>query len=338
MKATRTSAAEVLPSNNYTNVPNFDFDASELLQVLGDNNGEKKGRPKRRAVQAPPLAKSAKRPSTASEEKRQDDEDSDLPPARPPRPLSAYNLFFKFERARLLSLIERGESVADHPPCVVKVSDIRKLLRDNPYHVDHRTRLHRKSHGKVSFSDLFKFVLSNWKGLTSEMRAPFEEIAAENKAVYETEAEAYKLWKRREQWRKNKARSRKRKKKESSSPSSRANVKAESKESAQTWKTDNHARARENFSEPVSTPSVREPYVMYSTRSINNGNTGPDCQYSAFEPPLPGLPFNSSLFEEHPLVSSPYTDSTYQPRRAVYRVIEVSKRTSISSDYSINDI
>lgn len=139
---------------------------------------------------------------------------SEKPPAKPRRPLSAYNIFFKFERARLLALAERGESLESHPPTVVPVSDIRELLRDNPYHVDHKKRRHRRSHGMVSFSALFQTVLGNWKELTAEMRAPFDEIASEYKAAYDQEAVEYKEWKRREQWRKTKARNRSRKKQE----------------------------------------------------------------------------------------------------------------------------
>lgn len=37
-------------------------------------------------------------------------------PSKPRQPLSAYNLFFKHERARLLTLIERGKSPPPIPP------------------------------------------------------------------------------------------------------------------------------------------------------------------------------------------------------------------------------
>lgn len=132
------------------------------------------------------------------------------PPTRPPRPLSGYNLFFKHERERLIDLAKRGEPFREVPPSLVRVSDIRNMVKN----IDRGTqkkRAHRKTHGIVGFADMFHIVKRNWKELSPELRAPFEEVAVGEKAAYEIEAKGYKLFKRRELWRRNKAMSRARK-------------------------------------------------------------------------------------------------------------------------------
>mmetsp|Transcript_21073 Transcript_21073/g.39462 ORF Transcript_21073/g.39462 Transcript_21073/m.39462 type:complete len:348 (-) Transcript_21073:255-1298(-) len=214
---------DIVETNQYTMDA---LDASELLSVLKDDGEETKQPPKESGMVTTPVSKASKplparrgrkRKNVVSKRNCHEKKKEETPPVKPRRPLSAYNIFYKFERARLLTLAERGESFSDQQPCIVPVCDIRKLLSDNPYHVDHSKRPHRKSHGKVSFSDLFRIVLRNWKQLTAEMRAPFEEIADEYKSVYDKESQSYKQWKRRAQWRKTKARSRKKLKKSSKS-------------------------------------------------------------------------------------------------------------------------
>eukprot|EP00567_Pseudictyota_dubia_P006489 CAMPEP_0197440588 /NCGR_PEP_ID=MMETSP1175-20131217/7050_1 /TAXON_ID=1003142 /ORGANISM="Triceratium dubium, Strain CCMP147" /LENGTH=426 /DNA_ID=CAMNT_0042970723 /DNA_START=35 /DNA_END=1315 /DNA_ORIENTATION=+ len=123
------------------------------------------------------------------------------PPPKPRRPLSAYNLFFKYERARLLIFSEEGKNSLSEAPPAPKLTapEIRSLLDNNPYHVDRDKRRHRKSHGRVSFRELTVIILKNWKALNEESRAAFEEMGAEHKAKYDTEAADYKAWKAKEQ-------------------------------------------------------------------------------------------------------------------------------------------
>mmetsp|Transcript_22091 Transcript_22091/g.41169 ORF Transcript_22091/g.41169 Transcript_22091/m.41169 type:complete len:371 (-) Transcript_22091:183-1295(-) len=223
----------MMPINDITEEPKFEFDAFELLDLLVEKKEETTFQ--RTVTEEAPMpeltSSSSLRPemtlatshnqlphNNVDKEQPHRKELERAPPAKPRRPLSAYNLFFKYERTRLLMLSERGESVADHPPSTtsaVDTAEIRKLLSptDNKYHVDHKRRRHRKTHGAISFSELFQMVLRNWKGLSDEARAPFEEIAGEIKAQYDEDASAYRAWKRRDQWRKTKARSRARKRK-----------------------------------------------------------------------------------------------------------------------------
>jgi hypothetical protein len=80
---------------------------------------------------------------------------------KPKRPLSAYNLFFKAERERILKNIKQPS----HKP--------------------------RRSHGKIGFADLARNVAERWKSLDALERRRFEELATQDKDRYEREVEAW---------------------------------------------------------------------------------------------------------------------------------------------------
>lgn len=89
------------------------------------------------------------------------------PKDKPNRPLSAYNLYFQQERISM-------------------VGDCPKVLDRND------NRLHRKTHGKVSFSEMAKVIGSKWKSLPASEKKPFEEKAAKLKEQYAIDL---KVWK-----------------------------------------------------------------------------------------------------------------------------------------------
>lgn len=89
------------------------------------------------------------------------------PKDKPNRPLSAYNLYFQQERISM-------------------VGDCPKVLDRND------NRLHRKTHGKVSFSEMAKVIGSKWQSLPASEKKPFEEKAAKLKEQYAIEL---KVWK-----------------------------------------------------------------------------------------------------------------------------------------------
>jgi hypothetical protein len=82
--------------------------------------------------------------------------------SRPKRPLSAYNLFFRDQRKR--------------------------LLRELPA-VKHQGR----GHGKIGFKDLGKIIGFKWRAVSAEEKKVYEEMAAEHRKVY---LASVKVWKK----------------------------------------------------------------------------------------------------------------------------------------------
>mmetsp|Transcript_16380 Transcript_16380/g.47041 ORF Transcript_16380/g.47041 Transcript_16380/m.47041 type:complete len:775 (+) Transcript_16380:385-2709(+) len=135
-----------------------------------------------------------------------------LPPPptddKPKRPLSAYNLFFRHERAVILMHMHEAQNpatskdellgnavpvnrlptrtVAEHRAAV------RSVLNDNPFHRDSKTRAHRKSHGKIGFTDLVKLVAARWKRADKETKALYDVLSAEEKDKYTVQYEAWR--------------------------------------------------------------------------------------------------------------------------------------------------
>ena len=83
---------------------------------------------------------------------------------QPRRPLSAYNYFFRSERARLLGL---GPVDFDN--------DVREKRR------------HRKTHGKIGFREMANQVGTKWKSLTEEEKAPYTRLFQRDRARYKAE-------------------------------------------------------------------------------------------------------------------------------------------------------
>lgn len=90
----------------------------------------------------------------------------------PKKNLSAYNLFFRDERQRLLASIKGSDNEKNF------TSAIRK----------DRAAPHRK----ISFSELGKVIGQNWKTLSEVTRAKYNKMAEEEKKVYQEKVKEYK--------------------------------------------------------------------------------------------------------------------------------------------------
>lgn len=101
------------------------------------------------------------------------------PPDMPRRPLSAYNIFFQEQRALIIGT---KPPALDHKPKVTATSPT----------FERKKRAHRRTHGKISFSDLAKAIGKKWNELSKDGRAKYVESAAKEKARYQEELKVYK--------------------------------------------------------------------------------------------------------------------------------------------------
>ena len=91
---------------------------------------------------------------------------------RPKRPLSAYNLFFRDEREKLLQSLPSRES---------PIRGKRKQTGDKD-----------KCHRKIDFSSLAKTIASRWKQVDDSVKKEYESVADAGRRVYNEKAQAWR--------------------------------------------------------------------------------------------------------------------------------------------------
>lgn len=107
---------------------------------------------------------------------------SKKPKDMPKRPLSAYNIFFREERSKILSAIPGGSS-----------SPGEKNDSSSSGEKGGKKKGKRKPHGKIGFENLAKVIGQRWKTLPPHMVQKYKDQADKDTQRYKAEMKVYKI-------------------------------------------------------------------------------------------------------------------------------------------------
>jgi hypothetical protein len=176
------------PEHSSTDATMKDDESSDYEECLVDRKAEAKRSPtKKRQTRkskkpGKTLGSKPRKAKTVAVKKDTGKKADPNEPEAPLRALSAYNFFFRDERERQL----------EHVPMVLDDAKCDKLLEEHWYRDRTQKRRHRKSHGKIPFTQLSKIVSSQWKQLTEEQKDFYRQVSAKDWARYQREMELYK--------------------------------------------------------------------------------------------------------------------------------------------------
>lgn len=115
---------------------------------------------------------------------------------KPKRALSAYNIFFQYQRERLIAGNNNKISFSTDDDIEHEIEKI--IHNKNNQEKSNKKRKHRKTHGKISFTDLARTIAERWKVLDKDTKAIFENRAQQEKLQYNKELEQWKTQKKNE--------------------------------------------------------------------------------------------------------------------------------------------
>lgn len=148
--------------------------------------------------------------------------------AKPKRPLSAFNLFYRYKRQKVLDAVSRGNTDKDaivniveavpglekdpasdedapDPPNLEARNDLQRKnitggLEGNLLPRDTDSRLHRKDEGSlngaISFIELGKLMNTSWKNCDDFSKSVFKELSDQGREHYHKRMMAYQAWKK----------------------------------------------------------------------------------------------------------------------------------------------
>jgi len=97
---------------------------------------------------------------------------------KPKRPLSAYNYFFKEDRARLVAIVQNEDNATE-------------LREKNPDITDEVVSKLLKNDGKISFAEMGKIIGKRWKDITKEKKDRYNNLASHDTDRYKAEMHKY---------------------------------------------------------------------------------------------------------------------------------------------------
>lgn len=117
---------------------------------------------------------------------------------KPKRPLSAYNLFFKHERAKILASLDSDES-SSRPSSAIKEEDAKDdaslsspLLSSSSTTTPSSTSNKKKRpHGKIGFENLAKTIGKRWSELNPDELKEYKKMADHDMKRYKKEMETF---------------------------------------------------------------------------------------------------------------------------------------------------
>ena len=144
---------------------------------------------------------------------------SDNTPPKPKRPLSAYNLYYRQKRAKILEANTAGdnsretilrimqttpglEDYHNHAIALTTLytssalaelsrANIRAALLDNLTPNENSKRSHRKTSSALNFLEMNKIMVSSWKAVDDITRSVFEELAIDGRKIHLKQVEEF---------------------------------------------------------------------------------------------------------------------------------------------------